>query len=467
LELLESNGATGQLGGHGEYDIGTPCSVSDVRQFIELKENLPSSPMLTFFAITVMLDLHTATDLVMNMIHELLDIFPTSVHLKAQRALVYYHMRGGLAVRYPASLTLSILDFETAEKEFDIVQKADPYRMEDVDIYSNMLYVMDKRAKLGKLAHEYAEIDRNRAEVCCLIGESCVQSISRAGLMGLGNYYSSRADHTKAITYFKRSLMLNREYLPAWTLMGHEFVELKNSHAAIEAYRKAIGEYRIVLIELTNARCQREGLQSLVWSRSSVRASGHADVCYRVLQPSDVTKVSPSSTSLVSAYTLLRPYDCRMWTALATVYEGLHRYASSVVSWKCSANDVFRLPDAIKSHTRALLGADKHQTPTILSKLATLHTSLSKTEEAIEYHRKVLALGERDGMMGVTEMAGSYLAVAEYEVNLSERKDPRADLALAAQYLEKVSGTNLPQRDKAETLLRDLRLKEARQAAGI
>ena len=43
--------------------------------------------------------------------------------------------------------------------------------MEEVDIYSNMLYVMDKRAKLGKIAHEYAEIDRNRAEVCCLIGK--------------------------------------------------------------------------------------------------------------------------------------------------------------------------------------------------------------------------------------------------------------------------------------------------------
>lgn len=42
--------------------------------------------------------------------------------------------------------------------------------------------------------------------------------------------------------YFKRALLLNRDYLPAWTLMGHEFVELKNSHAAIEAYRKAIGE---------------------------------------------------------------------------------------------------------------------------------------------------------------------------------------------------------------------------------
>lgn len=62
-------------------------------------------------------------------------------------------------------------DFETAETLFDAVQKADPYRMEEVDIFSNMLYVMDKKAKLGKLAHQYAEIDRNRAEVCCLIGE--------------------------------------------------------------------------------------------------------------------------------------------------------------------------------------------------------------------------------------------------------------------------------------------------------
>ena len=52
--------------------------------------------MLTFFAITVMLDLHTATDLVMSMIKELLEIFPSSVHLNAQRALVYYHMRGAL-----------------------------------------------------------------------------------------------------------------------------------------------------------------------------------------------------------------------------------------------------------------------------------------------------------------------------------------------------------------------------------
>lgn len=60
--------------------------------------------MLTFAAITVMLDLHTATDLMLSMIKELEDVFPGSVHLRAQRAMVYYHMRGQLAPPLVAGL---------------------------------------------------------------------------------------------------------------------------------------------------------------------------------------------------------------------------------------------------------------------------------------------------------------------------------------------------------------------------
>nr|ODO02581.1 anaphase-promoting complex subunit 8 [Cryptococcus depauperatus CBS 7855] len=390
--------------------------VSSADMFISLKEELPSSPMLTFFAISCMLDLHTATDLVMTMIKELLEIFPSSVHLQAQRALVYYHMR----------------DFEAAEQEFDNVQKLDRFRMEEVDIYSNMLYVMNKQAKLGKLAHEYAEIDRNRAEVCCLIG----------------NYYSSRSDHTKAITYFKRSLMLNREYLPAWTLMGHEFVELKNSHAAIEAYRKAID---------VNTKDYR------AW--------------YGLGQAYELLDMPMYAIEYYNQATSLRPYDCRMWTALATVYENLRR-----------------IPDAILAHTRALLGADRIQTMTILLKLAGLHITLGQTEKAVGFHRKAVALGEKNGM-GVAEMAGSFLTIAEWEMRSVikaleteremanreaadegnkdgdelmesvEKQTRDGDMALAAQYLEKVSQTNAPQRDRAEELLRSLRLYEMRIVA--
>lgn len=53
----------------------------------------------------------------------------------------------------------------------------------------------------------------------------------------LGNYYSLRSQHEKAALYFQRALKLNPRYLGAWTLMGHEYMEMKNTSAAIQAYR--------------------------------------------------------------------------------------------------------------------------------------------------------------------------------------------------------------------------------------
>ena len=130
------------------------------------------------------------------------------------------------------------------------------------------------------------------------------------------------------------------------------------------------------------------------------------------------------------------------------------------------------VPDAIQAHTRALLGADRVQTPTILQKLASLHSSLKQHKEAVTYHQKLLALGEKSGLP-TADLAESYLAVAEWEMRglgaggeKSKDKD-KGDWALAAQYLEKVASTNAPQRDKAEEALRELRLREARVAAGL
>ena len=57
----------------------------------------------------------------------------------------------------------------------------------------------------------------------------------------VGNYYGLRGQHEKAVLYFQRALKLNPNYLSAWTLMGHEYVEIKNTSAAIQAYRQAIG----------------------------------------------------------------------------------------------------------------------------------------------------------------------------------------------------------------------------------
>lgn len=43
----------------------------------------------------------------------------------------------------------------------------------------------------------------------------------------------SQGNHERAVEYFRRALRLSRHYLSAWTLMGHEYVEMKNAPAAI------------------------------------------------------------------------------------------------------------------------------------------------------------------------------------------------------------------------------------------
>ena len=134
-------------------------------------------------------------------------------------------------------------DFSQAEAQFERILSIDPEHIDDIDVYSNILYVTDSRLKLSKLAHEFLALDKDRPEICCLIGmfTGSVKHLKSWVTWQPGNHYSLRAEHEKAVKYFRRATQLDRTYLAAWTLMGHEYIEMKNSHAAIEAYRRAVG----------------------------------------------------------------------------------------------------------------------------------------------------------------------------------------------------------------------------------
>ena len=156
-------------------------------------------------------ELYQSSESVHHELTSLETVFPNNPFLKTQRALIYYHGR----------------DFEEAEQIFDALLKSDPHRLDALDHYSNILYVMERRPKLGFLAQLATSTDRFRPETCCVVG----------------NYYSLKSEHEKAVMYFRRALTLDRSFLSAWTLMGHEYVEMKNTHAAIEAYRRAVGKF--------------------------------------------------------------------------------------------------------------------------------------------------------------------------------------------------------------------------------
>jgi anaphase-promoting complex subunit 8 len=53
---------------------------------------------------------------------------------------------------------------------FDTIVQTDPYRLDDLDVYSNILYVMEKSSKLAYLAQLATRTDKFRVETCCIVG---------------------------------------------------------------------------------------------------------------------------------------------------------------------------------------------------------------------------------------------------------------------------------------------------------
>ncbi|KAJ8276331.1 hypothetical protein COCON_G00080830 [Conger conger] len=228
--------------------------------------------------------------------------FSKSTYIISQIAVAYHNIR----------------DIDQALSLFNELREQDPFRIENMDTFSNLLYVRSMKPELSYLAHSLVEIDKYRVETCCVIG----------------NYYSLRSQHEKAALYFQRALKLNPRCLGAWTLMGHEYMEMKNTSAAIQAYRHAIE---------VNKRDYR------AW--------------YGLGQTYEILKMPFYCLYYYRRAHQLRPNDSRMLVALGECYEKL---SQQVEAKKCywranSVGDVERM---------ALL------------KLAKLHEQLNESDEA-------------------------------------------------------------------------------------
>ncbi|CCC69720.1 hypothetical protein NCAS_0D01390 [Naumovozyma castellii] len=264
--------------------------------------------MTKFFKLAISQDLNGNIDELMEIIEALLVIFPNFAYIKAQNALVNYHY----------------MDYVNSENLFEQVVKMDPYRLDDLDTYSNILYVMQKHSKLAYLAQFVAQIDKFRSETCCI----------------MANYYSARQEHEKSIMYFRRALTLNKKCTSAWTLMGHEFVELKNSHAAIECYRRAVD---------INVRDFK------AW--------------YGLGQAYEVLDMHLYSLYYFQKACTLKPLDRRMWQALGTCY-----------------TKIGNKTEAIKCFERAIqLSGNADQDTTLMYNLAKLYDQLNDAANCKQY----------------------------------------------------------------------------------
>ncbi|PSR81158.1 hypothetical protein PHLCEN_2v6493 [Hermanssonia centrifuga] len=335
----------------------------------------PTHPLVQMFQIKTLNSLNNPSENELGLCDRLLsdDMFPRSLWVMSLRACVLYHLH----------------DFGQAEIQFKKILAIDPYRIDDIDVYSNILYVAENRIELSKLAHEFLALDKDRPEVCCLVG----------------NHYSLRAEHEKAIKYFRRATQLDRTYLSAWTLMGHEYVEMKNSHAAIEAYRKAVDV-----------------------NRKDYRA------WYGLGQAYELLSMHQYALYYYQHATGLRPYDVRIWQAQGMCYE-----------------EMGRRREAIECMKRALISADPNET-NIHLRLARLYHELCEFAEAANYHQHIVEVC-RASKKPVTEYARSGVYVARYHL-----LQGGGDLLLAKQYMDIVASSNSEEVGQAAELLKKIKI---------
>lgn len=75
-----------------------------------------------------------------------------------------------LAVRTVNNLSF-FSDGVQAAAKFSEIREEDPFCLDGMDVYSNVLYVQINQPELAQLAHKAFEVDKYRVETCCIVGK--------------------------------------------------------------------------------------------------------------------------------------------------------------------------------------------------------------------------------------------------------------------------------------------------------
>lgn len=111
--------------------------------------------------------------------------------------------------------------YAEADEIFSRIKKIAPSRMEDMEIYSTVLWHLKHELDLAYLSHELVEADRLAPQAWCAIGNS----------------FSLQREHDQAVKCFRRATQLDPKFAYGYTLQGHE-------HVANEEFEKALYSYR-------------------------------------------------------------------------------------------------------------------------------------------------------------------------------------------------------------------------------
>ncbi|EME84784.1 uncharacterized protein MYCFIDRAFT_65039 [Pseudocercospora fijiensis CIRAD86] len=119
-------------------------------------------------------------------------------------------------------------EYRQAEDCFDRLIKMQPSRIEDMEIYSTVLWHLKKESTLAFL--------------CRILRDNHFDAPQT--WVAVGNAFSLSREHDQAISAFKRATQLDDKFAYAWTLMGHEYIANEAFDAALSCFRQAVAADR-------------------------------------------------------------------------------------------------------------------------------------------------------------------------------------------------------------------------------
>ncbi|KAH0792595.1 Anaphase-promoting complex subunit 8 [Histomonas meleagridis] len=201
-------------------------------------------------------------------------------------ATAYYHHR----------------DFDYSQLLFDELIKKDPFHVETLDYYSNLLFVKGDISGLASLVQTLHKIDK----------------FSPESLIATGNFLSINGQHQDAIKQFSMVLKFNPLFHSVWTLIGQEFIELGNCSGAIASYTKAL--------EL-NPRDFR--------------------ALYGMGRAYEMSNMLYLSIQYHRKSITINPFDSRIWMALGECYEKLNEKENAIRCYQRAVCNVDNEGEAI------------------------------------------------------------------------------------------------------------------------
>ncbi|EIN03626.1 TPR-like protein [Punctularia strigosozonata HHB-11173 SS5] len=152
-----------------------------------------------------------------------LAMYDTKLCLQELEKLPAIHQRSPWVMSMVGKAHYERADYASSERAFQAVRTLEPFRLWDMDVYSTLLWHLQKPVQLSFLAQELIGIDPRAPQTW----------------IAVGNCFSLQKERAQALTCFRRAVQLDPGCAYAHALSGHETLD-ENVEEAMAHFQAAL-----------------------------------------------------------------------------------------------------------------------------------------------------------------------------------------------------------------------------------